>query len=222
MKKNYAKTFLLLLTFFIFMSVARISVAAQTAQQAPELGVAGFRLGEDEEKTKEMLKGYSPRFDNESGQPKYFFYNGYGNQVMSVTGYSKEHPYLIVAIDVFSVGESYQKKHYQMKDKNSFMSESGFFIGQRPSVSSLLFAIPNITKPKGVIKKKGAPNVDKKEKKSRILYYQLNAVDQLQNQEAKINGVNFGSYTAEYRFVKNKLNHFTITINTNAPAVSSL
>jgi len=222
MKINYSKSVFLLSTFFLFMIVSNIPAIAQSTQKEPELSIAGFRLGEDEEKTKAILQSYSPRYDNESGQPKYFFYNGYGNEVMSLTGYSKERPFLIVSIEVFSVGESYQKKHYQMKDKNSFMSESGFFIGMRPSVTSLLFAIPNMTGPKEVIKKKGAPDADEKEKKARTLSYKLNEVEQLENQEAKLNGINFGSYTAEYRFVKNKLRRLTIAVNTNVPATPTL
>jgi len=220
MKINNLKSILSALAFFLFTIFVAIPATAQTTQ--PELSVAGFRLGEDEEKVKTILQSYSPRFDNELGQPKYFFYNGYGNQVMSVTGYSKERPFLIVAIEVFSVNESYQKKHYQMKDINSFMSESGFFIGARPSVTSLLFAVPNITGPKEVIKKKGSPVADKKEKKARTLSYQFNAVGQLETQEPKLNGVDFGSYTAEYRFVKNKLRRFTIAVNASVPKTPTL
>lgn len=222
MKINNSKSIFLALTFFVFTIAAVIPAIAQTTESQPELSVAGFRLGEDEEKTKAILQGYSPRYDNELGQPKYFFYNGYGNQVMSVTAYSKERPYLIVAIEVFSVGESYQKTHYQMKDKNSFMTESGFFIGMRPSVTSMLFAVPNVTAPKEIIKKKGAPEKDEKEKKARTLLYRFDSVGQLEAQEAKTKNVNFGSYTAEYRFVNNKLRRFTIAVNTNVSTVSAL
>lgn len=225
MRKINSKSISFILALFVFTIVSAVTTTAQIVQQAePELSIAGFRLGEDEETVKAILQGYSPRYDNELKQPKFFFYNGYGNQVMSVTGYSKERPYLIVAIEVFSVGESYQKTHYQMKDKNSFMTESGFFIGERPSVTSLMFAIPNITDPKVVIKKKGAPNADEmeKEKKTRTLSYQLNAVERLKTPEAKIKGIDFGSYTAEYRFVKNKLRRLTIAVNTNVSPAPNL
>lgn len=221
MKTNNSKSIFLALTFLVF-TIAVVPTIAQTTESQPELSVAGFRLGEDEEKTKTVLQGYSPRYDNELGQPKYFFYNGYGNQVMSVTAHSKERPFLIVAIEVFSVGESYQKTHYQMKDKNSFMTESGFFIGARPSVTSMMFAIPNVTAPKEIIKKKGAPEKDEKEKKARTLSYRLDSVGQLEAQEAKTKNVNFGSYTAEYRFVKNKLRRFAIAVNTSVSAAPTL
>ncbi|MCY7347021.1 MAG: hypothetical protein LH614_12470, partial [Pyrinomonadaceae bacterium] len=188
----------------------------------PELGVADFRIGGDEEKTKFLLQNYAPRYDVETGQPRYFFYNEYGNQVMSLTGYSKERPFLIVAIDVYAVGESYQKKHFQMKDKSVFISESGFFIGARPSATSLILAIPNVTGANEVIKKKGAPDADEKNKKVRTLRYQIGEVKELENKEAKLKAVNFGAYTAEYRFYKNKLSRFTITVNTSAPTKTRL
>ncbi len=209
--------------FFVFLAfAANFSANAQTEQKSPELSIAGFKLGGDEKATEQLLKGFSPRFDNEAGQPKYFFYNGYGNQVMSITCLSKEHPYLVVGVEVFAVGESYQKKHYQLKDTNSFMTESGFFIGAKPSVTSLMFAVPNVTKAKQIIKKKGVPMTDEKVDKVRTLAYRIDAVNQLENQEAKTEGINFGSYTAEYKFVKNKLRHITISVNTTAPATAKL
>jgi hypothetical protein len=208
----------------IFIVSANFKAIAQTIVQRaePELTAAGFRLGEDEEKIKSLLQGYSPRYDNESGQPKFFFYNGYGNQVMSLTGYSRERPFLIVAIEVFSVGESYQKTHYQLKDKNSFMTESGFFIGERPSVTSLMFAVPNVTRPNSIIKKKGTPDTDEKVKNVRTISYRFDAAGQMETPQAKTKGINFSLYTAQYRFVKNKLSRFTIAIDTKVSALPTL
>lgn len=209
--------------FAAFVLTAAFNMAsAQAARPEPELSVADFRIGGDEAAAKTLLQTYSPRYDNELQQPQYFFYNGYGNQVMSLTGYSKERPYLIVAIDVYAVGESYQKKHFQMKDRNSFMSESGFFIGARPSASSLIFAIPNITGAKEVVKKKGAPDTDEKAEKVRTLRYQIGEVKELEAKEADLKTVDFGAYTAEYRFYKNKLTRYTIAVNTNVPGKSRL
>lgn len=207
--------------FFIFAAIISIiaggvPAAGQILRPEPELGVADFRIGGDEETAKVLLQSYSPRFDNELGQPKYFFYNEYANQVMSLTGYSKERPFLIVAVDVFAVGESYQKKHFQMKDKSAFISESGFFIGARPSATSLIFGIPNVTGANEVIKKRGAPDADEKNKKVRTLRYQIGKVKELEAKESKLKAVNFGAYTAEYRFYKNKLSRLTISVNTNA------
>jgi hypothetical protein len=220
MKYINLKPFFSILITFLFIIAANVSASAQIARAEPELGVAEFRIGGDEEKTKELLQSYSPRYDNNLGQPKFYFYNEYGNQVMALTGYSKERPFLIVGIEAFAVGESYQNKHFQMKGRTSFMTESGFFIGARPSVTSLVFAIPNITGPNEVIKKKGAPDADEKtDKKVRTLRYQIGEVKELEAQERKLKGVKFGSYTAEYRFYKNKLSRYSITVNTNAPAL---
>ena len=217
MKYIKLKSFLLAAAV-IFMISGGVSATAQTVDRsAPELSVADFRIGGDEEKTKTLLQSYSPRYDNELGQPKYFFYNEHGNQVMSLTGYSKERPFLIVAIDVYAVGATYEKKHFQMKDKSSFMSESGFFIGARPSATSLIFAVPNVTGTKEVIKRKGAPDADEKAEKVRTLRYQFGELKELEAKEANLKTVDFGVYTAEYRFYKNKLSRYTIAVNTNVP-----
>ena len=212
MKDNRLKTVLLTIAFFVLMFIADTSVWSQTMQTEPELCVSDICLGENEQAAKAILQSYSPRYDNEFHQPKYFFYNEYGNQVMAVTGYSQERPFLIVGLEVFAVDDSYQKKHYQM-DKTAFMTESGFFIGLRPSATSMIFGIPNTTGPKEVIKKKGQPVADEKPEKLRILRYKLNEVGKLET-EAKADKVNFGSYTAEYRFYKNNLRHFILTMNT--------
>jgi len=214
MRNNLLKSGFLITAAFVVMFAAASSVLPQTTLSEPELSVAGLRLGGDEAAAKNVLQSYSPRYDNERGLPTYFFYNGYGNQVMSVAAHSKERPFLIVAIEVFSVGESYQKKHFQMKETNSFMSESGFFIGARPSATSMIFAIANVTGPKEVIKKKGQPTGDEKTDKVRTLSYQTSAVEELEMREKQLKDVNFGAYTAQYRFYKNKLSRFSIAVNT--------
>lgn len=217
MKNHLLKSAFLSVVFVLMLSVNPIF--SQTASK-PELSVAGFRLG-DEGTSKEKLKGYSPRYDNEFSQPKYFFYNEFGTQVMTLTAQSKERPFLIVGIEVFAVGESYQKKHFQMKGVNSFVSESGFYIGEKPSATSLLFAVPNVTGAKDVVGKLGAPSSDEKEdKKVRILNYQLNEIKGL-GKDVKNRDVNFNAYTAQYRFVKNRLRRFSIAIEMT-PAAKSL
>ncbi len=212
MKNNSIKSVFFAVLCCALIVFAASSASSQTTQPEPELSIAGLRLG-DEESAKAVLQNYSPRYDADLNRPKYFFYNGYGNQVMSVTAHSKEHPFLIVAIEVFAVGESYQKKHFQMKETKSFMSESGFFIGARPSATSLIFAIPNVTGPKEVMKKKGLPQADEKSDKVRTLRYQIGAVKELEAQAASLKNVDFGAYTAEYRFYKNKLSRFSIAVN---------
>ena len=215
MKNTSIKSIFYAVLCCVLIVSAANSAFSQTAQSEPEMSVAGIRLG-DEASAKTVLQNYSPRYDNERSQPQYFFYNGYGNQVMSVTAHSKERPFLIVAVEVFAVGESYQKKHFQMKETNSFMSESGFFIGARPSVTSMVFAIPNVTGPKEIMKRKGQPQADEKSDKVRTLRYQFGAVKELEAQEAQVKDVDFGAYTAEYRFYKNKLSRYRLAVNSAA------
>lgn len=214
------KTFLSKCVFFTAFFILTFSVNQVFSQTKvnPELSVAGFKLG-DETAAKEKLKGYSPRYDNDQNQPKYFFYNEYGTQVLEITAHSKERPFLIVGIEVFAVGETYQKKHFQLKGVNSFVSESGFYIGEKPSATSLIFAVPNVTGAKDVVKKIGTPTGDENEdKKVRVLNYELNKSDKLNELDAKNKDVNFNRYTAKYRFVKNRLRRFSIAIETTQTA----
>lgn len=215
MKNNWLKCVFLTITFFILTFLAGSSVSAQKARAEPELCVAGFCLGANEEAVKTKLQGFSPRYDNERREPKYFFYNEYGNQVMAVTALSKERPFLLVSVEVFAVDETYLTKHYQMKDTAAFTSESGFFIGLRPSTGSMIFGVPNSSGPKEVIKKKGQPDFDEKPEKFRILRYKIGAVKELETPAAKAKNINFGAYTAEYRFYKNSLRRLIIAVDTN-------
>ena len=43
-------------------------------------------------------------------------------------------------------------------------------------------------------------------------------IKELEAKEANLKGINFNSYTAEYRFYKNKLSRLTITANTKTPS----
>jgi hypothetical protein len=209
------KTYLLKFAFFsaaaFILSFSAASNYSQTPAVKAELSVAGFRLG-DEETAKTTLQNYSPRYDNELKQPKYYFYNEYGTQVMAITTLSRERPFLVVGIEVFAVGESYLNKHFQLKEFNSFGSGLGFFIGEKPSATSLIFAVANVTGAKEVIKKLGAPEADEKADKIRTLRYRISEVNDLKAGEAKSKGVNFGAYSAQYRFVKNRLRRFSIAV----------
>jgi hypothetical protein len=217
MKNKLLKSVFFTMMCFITLTSFNAVAFSQTVRPAPDLSVAGIRLG-DEESAKIILQNYSPRYNNDLQRPMYFFYNGYGNQVMSVTAYSREHPFLVVAIEVVAVGDSYQKKHFQMKEVKSFMTDSGFFIGERPSVTSMMFAIPNVTAPKDVIKKKGEPDADEKTEKERTLRYQFNGgAEGLNARETNLKSVNFASYKAEYHFVKNRLRRFRIAADVATP-----
>ena len=180
----------------LFALIFGSAVLAQQ-QAAPEKTVSGFSLLESEDAARAALQGYSPRFETENALPKYFFYNEYGNQVLALTAASRERPYLIVGIEVFGVDETYRKSHYQLKSIAAFTSESGFFLGARPSAGSLIFGVPNVTGAKDVIKKKGAPASDQKNGKTRTLRYETKS--------------GAATYRAEYEFYKNRLNRFSIT-----------
>lgn len=219
MKNILLETNFRIFSFFLLLMFSFAAAQAQTAQ--PELSVSGFRLGEETENAK-RLQNYSPRFDEKTGQPKYFFYNEYGTQVLSLTALSKEQPFLLVAIEVFSVGKSYQQKHYQLKDTGFFVTESGFFIGERPSATSMLFAVANVTGAKDVIAKKGEPTTDAKNEKERTISYQINVAGaafagKTQFQETALASdlpkTSPGFYQAEYRFVKNRLRRFSFAVD---------
>lgn len=221
MKHIISKTSCRFFSFFILSFILSVFsnafVQAQTAQ--PELSVSGFRLGAEAENAK-RLQSFSPRYDDETGQPKYLFYNEFGTQILSLTAISKERPFLLVKIEVFAVGKSYQQKHYQLKDTSFFVTESGFFIGERPSATSMLFAVANVTGAKDVIGKKDAPQSDEKNGKARTIFYRLNADGKSVAGEAQFKETALGSvdasaefYKAEYHFVKNRLRRFSFSID---------
>ena len=215
--KNYLLKFAFFSAAAFILSFSAVSNYSQTPAVKAELSVAGFKLG-DEDAAKMTLQNYSPRYDNELKQPKYYFYNEYGTQVMAITTLSKERPFLVVGIEVFAVGESYLNKHFQLKEFNSFGSGLGFFIGEKPSATSLIFAVANVTGPKEVIKKLGAPEADEKDNKTRTLRYRISEVNDLKARGAKNKNVNFGAYTAQYRFVKNRLRRFSIAVEASPTA----
>lgn len=212
------------ISFFFFSLLVFSDVSAHAQSVQPELSVSGFRLGDEADNAK-RLQNYSPRFDEQTGQPKYLFYNEFGTQVLSLTAHSKERPFLLVRLEVFAVGKSYQHKHYQLKDTGFFVTESGFFIGERPSAGSMIFGVANVTGAKDVIEKKGAPAADEKDGKARTISYRLDAAG-----ESAAGGTQFkdaalgatpaqtfaGFYKAEYRFVNNRLRRFSFSIDASS------
>lgn len=122
---------------------------------------------------------------------------------MKLTAKSAEEPYFITEIEVFTVGRSYQEQHYVAKDLGAFMTESGIFIGQKASVSSVMFGVPNRIGPKDIVKKKGEPSNREKTGKDESIIYAL--------ANMKLSGREFG-YSARYEFSKNKLKKFTLKI----------
>ena len=220
--KTSSCVFYISFSFFILLVFSGVSAQAQSVQ--PETSVSGFRLGDEAENAK-RLQNFSPRFDDQTGQPKYLFYNEFGTQVLSLTALSKERPFLLVGIEVFAVGKSYQYKHYQLKDTGFFVTESGFFIGERPSAGSMIFGVANVTGAKDVIGKKGAPATDEKDGKARTISYRLNAAGESVAGQAQFKNAALGAtpaqnsvgfYKAEYRFVNNRLRRFSFSIDASS------
>ncbi len=207
-----------ILTTAVAAVVALTAFAAAHAQEKPrsdpEMSVAGLRLG-DRQSGKAFLELYQPRTD-EDGLPKYYFYNGQGTTVMKVTAASVEDPYFVTEIEVFGVGESYQKRHYFLKKTPHFVTESGIFVGFRQNGKSLALAlivgVPNVGRsniigPKDVIKRKGEP--DDRADKDHETTFKYHA-DDVPVGDAKF------KYTAFYRFYKKELLRFIFKLEPQA------
>ncbi len=178
------------------------------------MSVAGLKLG-DRVSGKAFLNLYQPRTD-EDGLPKYYFYNGRGTTVMKVTAASVEDLYFVTEIEVFEVGDSYQKRHFFLKDIGHFVTESGIFIGFRQTGSGLALAlivgVPNVGRnniigPKDVIKRKGEPDKRAVNEKETTFDYHT---DDVAASDAKY------KYTAFYRFYKKELTRFVLKIEPEA------
>jgi hypothetical protein len=184
------------------IAVLGFCALAQEKNASPELSVAGVKLG-DRDSAKAFLAGYSPR-KGEDGRAYYFFYNSYGTQVMKLTAASAEDQYFITEIEVFVVGRSYQEKHYVANDLGAFTTEGGIFIGQKASVSSVVFGVPNRIGPKDVVRKQGEPTKREKTGKDETIIYALANMN--------LAGGEF-DYYAGYEFSKNKLKKFILKIS---------
>ena len=196
----------ILLSLIFFATAVNAQISAD-ARPAPERSIAGVKLN-DEASGRAFLAEYSFRRD-EANRPVYYFYDQHGTQVLALTAASPERRFLIVAAEVFRVGRSYTKTYYVLKDV-PFVSESGFFLGDKPSAGSLIFGLPNRTNPKKLIAKKGAPDERTKNGKIETLRYNFAA--------SPAGDVPTGNYRAEYVFVGGKLDRFKIE---TAPAQSA-
>ena len=194
---------------FIIFTITVVQ-GQEKPRSTPEMSVGGLKLG-DRESGRAFLEVYQPRTD-EDVLPKYYFYNGQGTTVMKVTAASVEDPYFVTEIEVFGVGESYQKRHYFLKKMPHFVTESGIFIGFRQSGKGLALAlivgVPNVGRsniigPKDVIKRKGEPDDQTVNEKERIFNYG--------GQSVEIGGVSY-KYSALYRFYERELKRFILKI----------
>lgn len=196
-----------ILLLFQFVQTAN----AQTESRGtPELSVVGVELG-NRESAKEYLKtGHSPRPEPD-GRASYYFYNEWGTQVMRLTVPSVDDPFFITEIEVFAVGESYQKTHYQDKENGLFITENGVFIGFRETAMYVLFAVKNAGKknqigPDSLVDIKGEPAERfESEQKREVLTYTIPGV-KVKDAETP------GTYTARYEFSKKKLRRFSFKI----------
>lgn len=190
----------LIVLFLIASAHAQKAKSVSSGQRiAPEMSISGVKLN-DEASGRAFLAGYSFRRD-EARRPVYYFYDKYGTQVLALTAYSPERRFLITAAEIFRVGRDYKKTYYVLEDV-PFQSESGFFLGDRPSAISLIFGVPNRVDVKKLIARKGMPDERAKKGKIETLRYTFAATP--------AGDVPAGEYKAEYVFVGGKLNKFKI------------
>lgn len=195
----------------VFLIILFHSVASALSE-APELSVNDVRIG-DRDSARKFLSGYGPTF-GEDGRPAYFFYNKFATQVMKLTAASWEDRYFITEIEVFAVGRSYKRKHFQLKDIGYFKTGEGVFIGYRQSAMSVIsgFAI-GVNDPGG----KNRVRMDKVEE----LYGEPDEMIEdgetvsfvYADQDVEIPGLkDTADYEAIYEFTKNKLRRYRISI----------
>lgn len=201
-------TSMVLINFIgLLLFVAAVaSVEAQENPSAPEMEIAGVKLN-DEASGKAFLAKYSPR-TGENGQPVYYFYNKYATEVLKITGFSMNQPYLIVGAEVYSVGKKYREQHFQINEISSFATESNFFVGVRQSAKSLLFGVAEKTDKEKIVKLKGKPDDVVNNEKREILTYKLNDVEVMHQGKA----MKIPRYIAVYEFYKDKLKKISISI----------
>lgn len=209
-KQKYYRIAVLLAVFVSFQFASGYSVKAQTSKAAPEMSVAGIKLGSRESAKAFLKSGYNPRVGKD-GRPTYYFYNKYGSQVMKLTAASFDDPHFLTEIEVFSVGEKYQERHFQAEDVKFFETENDIFIGFKQSAMYFIAGVKNagnrneIT-PKDVVEIKGEPSKRADTEKNReVLSYQI--------ADVKVPGAKTeADYQANYEFYKKKLKRFSIKL----------
>ncbi len=203
---------------FTFLIIAATGILGQSREKTPgpDVSVAGVRLG-DRDSAKKFLDGYQYRTDG--GVPTYYFYNSHVTTVLKLTGASFEDPYFINEIEVYKVGQEYQAKHFVLEKMGHFLTESGIHVGFRQSGADIAFSLTvgipgvvgdSITHAKYVIKKVGEPTSRAKVGEEETLDYRVDNFALPTGDEAG-RGQKY-TYTAQYRFYKNKLNRFTMKI----------
>ena len=196
--------------------IAVLGLAAQAQEKTAQtaLSVVGVKLG-NRASAKAFLGDFQARQD-EIGRPIFYFYNKFANQVMKLTGASFADKYFITEIEVYKVGKSYTAPHFQAEKIAYFKTDQDIFIGYKQSTASMITGIPNIdgkdmTGPKTVIKKMGAPTEDVKNEEKETLIYSLPNIEIAdENAAGKTNKFD---YFAQYEFSEGKLKKYTLKIS---------
>jgi hypothetical protein len=209
-RMNFLAVFCLA-TLMLF-AVAGIASAQQAKTVSPDLSVAGIRLGE-RRAAKAFLENLQPTM-NDDGRPAYYFFNKSGTQVLKLTGASFDDRFLITEIEVYKVGTSYKRGHFQAEKIEYFKTQNDIFVGFKQSMASAITGIPNVdgkdrTGPKTVARKIGEPTERLTEGERETLIYRLPEIE-IADETGK--SAKF-SYAAQYEFNDDKLKKFTLKIS---------
>lgn len=185
---------------------------AVSAQQpgVPEISINGVKLA-DRESGKAFLTTYLPTTD-EQGRSAYYFYNDLGNQVWKVTAASFDDPFMIVEMEVYTVGTSYTKAHNYLQKTGYFVSESKIHVGKKETVTSALLgeglASDMRTGPKDIVKKKGEPTKRLTENGRDVFVYEIPGAEFTNEKGEKVKY----DYTGRYEFKDKRLKRFVFSI----------
>ncbi len=209
-KQKYYRIAAILAIFLSFQISSALSVNAQTAKIAPELSVIGIELGNRESAKAFLTSGYQPRVGKD-GRPTYYFYNKWGSQVMKLTAASFDDPHFLTEIEVFSVGEKYQERHFQAENIKYFETENGIFLGFKQSAMYFIAGVKNagskneITS-KNIVQIKGEPTSRADAEKNREVFSYNSSTVKISGEKTTAN------YQADYEFYKDKLKRFSLKL----------
>ncbi len=195
--------------FFVFLFVLVSAVSAQQSS-LPEISVNGVKLA-DRDSGKAFLTTFLPTTD-EQGRAAYYFYNELGNQVWKATAASFDDPFMIVELEVYTVGTSYTKAHNYLQKTGYFVSESKIHVGKKETVTSALLgeglASDMRVGPKDIVKKKGEPTKRLTENGRDVFLYEIPDAEFTNEKGEKVRY----DYTGRYEFKDKRLKRFVFSI----------
>jgi hypothetical protein len=196
--------------FVLFFALS--ATVPSSAQTSADLSINGVKMG-DRESARAFLTTFLPTTDDQ-GRTAYFFYNDLGTSVLKLTAASFDDPFMIVEIEVFTVGKSYSKAHFYLQKTKHFVTESNIFVGYKPSLTATLIGIPNLAResrigPKDLVKKKGEPKTWATEGEREILSYESADLELPNEKGERVKFV----YSARYEFRDKKLKRFVLSID---------